>query len=349
MQDKSKNRIEEIKEFLGNKYPAFTLSQIVDAVYKKGVQNYENISTLKKELRTELTGKFGKILSLKAIAKSEEKQAVKVLFETKDGHRIESVRMLYKPNEERKVEHSALCISTQSGCAMGCKFCATGATGFRRDLSADEIADQLLYFIQNKIDIDTVFFSGMGEPFANPNFFDAIEIFTKYMGLSDRKLSVSTCGIVKGIKALSEKYPQINLALSLHSPFQKQREDLMPATKANPLPLVLDVIKEYVYKNNKKVFFAYVMLKDVNDSDEHAKELVKLIKKFGKKYYLCHVNLIKFHPGATLVKYEPSTQERFDGFCKILEDRHVAYTIRQNFGSDIEAACGQLYARYIPK
>jgi len=349
MKTENKNRIEQIKDFLGDRYPAFTLNQISNAIYKQGAKSYEDISTLKKDLRTDLKNKFGDVLSLKALTKSEEKQATKVLFETKDGQRIESVRMSYLPNEERKVGHSALCVSTQSGCAMGCRFCATGATGFRRNLTADEIADQLLYFIQNKIDIDTVFFSGMGEPFANPNFFRAVEIFTNYMGLSDRKLSVSTCGIIEGIKTLSEKYPQINLALSLHSPFQKQREELMPATKSNPLPEVLGAIKEHIYKNNKKVFFAYVMLKDVNDSDEHAKDLVKLVRKFGKKSYLCHVNLIKFHEGPTMIRFQPSTPERLDQFCKIFDTRHISYTIRQNFGSDIEAACGQLYAKYVLK
>jgi 23S rRNA (adenine-C8)-methyltransferase len=343
------NRIEQIKNLLGDRYPAFTLNQIKDAIYKQGVKSYLDISTIKKELREELKDTFGDVLSLKPIAVSKEKQAQKILFETKDGHRIESVQMIYEPNEERKVKHNALCISTQSGCAMGCKFCATGATGFRRDLTQDEIADQLLYFIQEKIDIDTVFFSGMGEPLANPNFFNSLDIFINYMGLSQRKLSVSTCGIIPGIKSLTEKYPQVNIALSLHSPFQKQREDLMPATKKYPLPEVLIALREHLYKTNKKVFLAYVMLSEVNDSEEHAKELCRIVKRSGKKDYLFHVNLIKFHEGPTLSFFKQSTKEDFDKFTKILESRHINYTVRQNFGSDIEAACGQLYAKYIPE
>ena len=341
------NRIEQIKELLGTRYPAFTINQIKDAIYKQGVKSYSDISTIKKELREELKDKFSDVLSLKPINVTKEKQAQKILFETKDGHRIESVRMVYEPNEERKVKHNALCISTQSGCAMGCRFCATGATGFRRDLTVDEIADQLLYFIQEKIDIDTVFFSGMGEPLANPNFLDSLDIFINYMGLGQRKLSVSTCGITPGIKILTEKYPQVNIALSLHSPFQKQREDLMPATKKYPLSNVLIAMREHVYKTNKKVFLAYIMLSKVNDTEEHAKELCRVVKRSGKKDYLFHVNLIKFHEGTTLTSFKQSTQEDFDKFCKILENRHINYTVRQNFGSDIEAACGQLYAKYV--
>ncbi|MFZ2663764.1 MAG: radical SAM protein [Patescibacteria group bacterium] len=342
----NENKIEQIERFLDTKYPSFTINQITNAVYKQGVKSYTDISTIKKDLREELKDKFGNVLSLKPIAVSKEKQAQKILFETIDGHRIESVRMIYNPNEERKVKHQALCISTQSGCAMGCKFCATGATGFRRNLTADEIADQLLYFIQEEINIDTVFFSGMGEPLDNPNFFKSLDIFINYIGLSQRKLSVSTCGIIPGIRNITDKYPQVNIALSLHSPFQKQRESLMPATKKYPLSEVLTALREHVYKTNKKVFLAYVMLSKVNDTEEHAKELCRIIKRSGRKDYLFHVNLIKFHEGSTLSSFKQSTKEDFDKFCKILENKHINYTIRQNFGSDIEAACGQLYAKY---
>lgn len=349
MVDTNEGKIKQIENFLDSRYPSFTIKQITNAIYKQGVKSYTDISTIKKGLREELKDKFGNVLSLKPIAVTKEKQAQKILFETTDKHRIESVRMVYKPNEERKVEHQALCISTQSGCAMGCKFCATGATGFRRNLTADEIVDQFLYFIQENINLDTVFFSGMGEPLNNPNFFKSLDMFINYIGLSQRKLSVSTCGITSGIRNITKEYPQVNITLSLHFPFQRQRESLMPATKKYPLPEVLTALREHVYKTNKKVFLAYVMLSKVNDTEEHAKELCRIINRSGRKNYLFHVNLIKFHEGSTLSSFKHSTKEDFRRFCEILESKHINYTIRQNFGSDIEAACGQLYARYASK
>lgn len=328
--------------------PAYVTSQINQAIYKQGVKSYAEITTISKELRQELTHELGSILTLTKVAESTDEQAQKILFETRDGLRIESVHMTYKPTTERQTEHHALCVSSQVGCTMGCKFCATGALGFNRNLTADEIVDQLLYFKQQQITIDTVFFSGMGEPFANPALFDALTILTAKdcFNLSQRKISISTIGLIPGIKRLTKEFPQINLAFSLHSPFTEQRTELMPINKAYSIDEVFKTLNEHIAETNRKVFVAYILLEEVNDTMKHANALVQLIKKQGKKAYLYHVNLIRFHPGPTIEGFKRPATDRVDNFKRYLTEHGVSCTLRQSFGIGIDAACGQLFARY---
>lgn len=259
--------------------------------------------------------------------------------------------MSFKPNAQRKNWHHSLCVSSQSGCALACRFCATGAVGFKKNLSAEEIVDQILYFKQNNLPIDSIVFMGMGEPFANPNLFEALKIITdpELMGISPQRLSVSTVGIVPGIKRLTEEFPQINLAFSLHSPFEEERLTLMPITKAYPIQVVMKSLAEYVSKTNNKVFIAYILLGGINDSLAHAKALAELIHAQGEKAYLYHVNLITFHPGNTLTEYKNPSSETVSKFMKYLTDYSISNTLRQNFGLDIDGACGQLYGTYEKK
>lgn len=193
---------------------------------------FESMSLLPRRLRDALVRQFGDSgCSLAPVSESTERQADKVLFEMTDGSRIEAVGLHYWHGWE------SYCISSQCGCGFGCKFCATGTIGLKRNLSADEITDQLLYFHLNRHTLNSVSFMGMGEPFANPSLFDALKVLTdpELFGLSQRRITISTIGILPGIRRLTEDFPQVNLTFSLHSPFSAQRSTLMPV----PFPILI--------------------------------------------------------------------------------------------------------------
>jgi 23S rRNA (adenine-C8)-methyltransferase len=347
------NKLEKIESiFQKLNQPKYRLDQIKKAVYQNGFQSYSDITNIPLELRESLNKELGPVLSLKELHKVEGSQVQKILLETADGQRIESVLLTYQPNKERKHSLYSACVSSQAGCAMACRFCATGAIGFKRNLTPDEIIDQVLIFKQKGIEVSNIIFMGMGEPFANiDNVFEAIKILTdpELVGLSPRKISVSTVGIVPGIERLTTEFPNVNLALSLHSPFQKEREEIMSVTKAYSIVDVMKAVNFYVKKTNNKVFISYLMLGNVNDDIEHANALYKLIKNQGPKSYLYHVNLIRFNPGPTIKEFSVTTAERIRKFQETLEKHHITSTLRQDFGVEIDAACGQLYAKYSNK
>lgn len=342
------NRIKKIEEILNNTCsPAYRKKQVLDGIYRQCVEKYSEMTNTPKAFRELLERELGpEILSIKNIHEVEGGQVHKILFDTYDKQKFETVRSALKPNFERSGFHHSLCISSQAGCALGCTFCATGKIGFKKNLTADEISDQILYFKQKGLPIDSVSFMGMGEPFANPNLFDALKIITdkNMLGLSRRRLSISTVGIIPGIQRLTKEFPEINLAFSLHSPFAGQRLELMPITKAFPINKVMEALREHVKITNKKVFIAYVLLKDVNDSVKHAKKLSELIKAQKEKIYLYHVNLIRFNP-TPVVSYEKTSAQKINAFRKILDREGIRNTLRQSFGVNIEAACGQLYGK----
>ncbi|HLE49934.1 MAG TPA: radical SAM protein, partial [Patescibacteria group bacterium] len=243
----------------------------------------------------------------------------------------------------------SLCLSTQSGCALGCLFCATGALGFKKNLTAAEIVDQVLYFIKNDMPVDSIIFMGMGEPLANPdNTFAAIDLLTAPDGLalSPRRLSLSTVGIVPGIERLTRDYPNINLAFSLHNPFTAERLKLMPITRAYPIEKVLAAIDAHLAVTNHKVFIAYILLAGVNDSPRHAQALADLITATPNRKRLLHVNLIRYNATANPTQYRKPSHSTVERFQAILTQNKVHHTMRQDFGTDIQAACGQLAANY---
>jgi 23S rRNA (adenine-C8)-methyltransferase len=306
------------------------------------------MTTLSKDLRDELEREFGYIKTLPINRDQETKDVQKVLFELDDKERIEAVLMKYKGYES---DHSwnSLCISSQVGCNLGCKFCATGLMGFKRNLTVDEIIAQPLYYHLQGIDVKNILFMGMGEPLLNPNIYEALDIFNNksLFNKSYRKITVSTVGIVPGLKKLVEDYPQINITYSLHSPFNEERSKLMPVNEQYPIEQVFETLNGHLYENNRKTFIAYLMLKGFNDSKKHARELAKLIKKQGKKSYLYHVNLIRFHDIENeRIPFESSSDNVIRQFANYLKDEGISVTIRQSFGEEIEAACGQLYGEY---
>jgi 23S rRNA (adenine-C8)-methyltransferase len=342
------SRLETIKTLLeANSSASWRIEQIKEAIFSDKISRYSQISNLPKDLKEQIINALGdEILTLKLVHETRGDQAHKVLFETADHHQIEAVRLSYKL---KSGIHHSLCISTQSGCALGCLFCATGAIGFRKNLTADEILDQVLYFRKNNLPVDSIIFMGMGEPFSNPdNTFTAIDLMTNkdLLGISPRHLSISTVGIVPGIERLTRDYPNVNLAFSLHNPFNDERAKLMPITTAYPIEKVMAAIDQHLTVTNRKVFLAYILLKDVNDSIRHAQALAKLVCTTPDRRRLLHVNLIKYNSGNTLTTFQKPTNSVVEKFQAILTQNRIHHTMRQDFGTDINAACGQLVANY---
>jgi 23S rRNA (adenine-C8)-methyltransferase len=349
MMEEVATRVQKIQQILsGSGEPKYRLEQVLRGVYVQGVRKYTDITSIPRSLARQLEGILGEVLTLKVVNIVQSSQAKKVLFETRDGQRLESVRMEYLPNEERKSGYYSLCLSSQSGCAMGCRFCATGAIGLRKNLAVDEIADQILYFRQNREELDSYTFMGMGEPFANPNLFAALAELTdpKVMAISPRRISISTIGTVPGIERLTREFPGVNLTFSLHSPYPAQREELVPASKIYPISQVMVALDQYIEVTNNKVLLAYVLLGGVNDTSRHARGVVDLIEGQKAKKGLYHVNLIRFHPGATKGDFREPSRESVLRFQKIVTDSGINCTVRQSFGLEIGAACGQLVAGY---
>ncbi len=333
-------KIKEILDKLG--VPSFRLNQAIQAVYIDGISDFSRMHTLPQNIREMFQNEMGDVLTLRVVNKVEDDQTTKILFETRDGAKIETVKMVYKSEDHPEEDHITYCVSSQSGCGMGCTFCATGAMGFNKNLTVDEIVDQVLYFRQiGEVTPANVVFMGMGEPFANPNIFEALHTLTKTMGIGYRRISVSTVGLVPGINRFTKEFPQVNLAFSLHSSFNEERLALMPVTKTFPIDDVMKALNNHIKVTNKKVFIAYLLMAGVNDSSRHAKALCSLIKAQGSKSYLYHVNLIKYHV-VDSASFERPTFEAVEEFRKILEKNGISVTLRQSFGGEIDAACGQL-------
>lgn len=334
------NRYIQIKTLLKeNGVKDFQITYVLDAVYKKGILDFEKITTISKETRNLLKQNIAPF-SLTVVSRLKGQQTEKVLFKTSDDNPVESVLMRYLKKGESRY---SLCVSMQSGCAMGCKFCATGKMGFLKNLTADEIVDQLLYFKNLGKEVDTISFMGMGEPFLNlENVLESISIFTDptLVGLSPKHINVSTVGIIPGIKALTRTHPKVNLAFSLHSPLNPQRRSLMPVSKIHSIEDVFTALDDHIWKTHKKVFISYVLLNGVNNSDQHAKTLVQLIKNRGKYAYLYHVNLIRYHQ--TDDAFIAPSPESIASFMNVLTVNGIACSLRKSFGEDINGACGQL-------
>jgi 23S rRNA (adenine(2503)-C(2))-methyltransferase len=323
------------------KMPDYRLKQALRSYYQDLLSDWAEISTWPKDLRTACSELSWSPLGLISVLESREPASAKFLFETKDGNRIESVVMRHKDGR------NTVCISSQAGCSMGCSFCATGAQGFKRNLTAEEIIDQVIQAARwLKADdggrVTNIVFMGMGEPFNNPdNVFESLRklMDPDMFGLGARHISISTCGIIPGIQRLAKEAPQVNLAISLHAPDQDLRAKIMPVSKAYPLDKLMRALREYLERTNRKVMFEYVMLKDINDNLENAEELADLLMDFR---HLAHVNLIKYHSTVSSGKYQPSNQDTRRKFANALKRRGIAVTERISFGEEIQAACGQL-------
>lgn len=316
-------------------HPPFRASQVLNDVFKRKISDYSHMVNLPQGLRSSFTEKMP-ILSIeeKYVSVTPDGSVRKILFRCKkDGKKIESVLMRFKDGRR------TVCVSSQVGCAVKCAFCATGKMGFKRSLSYEEIADQVLYFVLDEEEITNVVFMGMGEPFNNyENVIRACRHLndSRGMNLGVRNITLSTAGVIPGILQLISEDLQVNLAVSLHAPNQKLRQELVPIAKKYPLSELMDVLKEYTDKTHRRVSYEYVMLSGVNDSLGLAHELGKLLK--GR---LCHVNLIPYN-FTDKTMFRRSGDKKIKEFKKIVETYRVPVTVRVSLGQGISAACGQL-------
>jgi 23S rRNA (adenine2503-C2)-methyltransferase len=329
----------ELKQLLADlKIPDFRIKQIINAVCKNFIFNVNEIKTISKDLRLKISEKFNP-LSIKLISrvKAKDNETTKYLFELADGNKIESVLMQFEDSR------NSVCISCQVGCQMGCKFCATGKLGFRRNLTYEEIFDQVL-FIEKELSttgesVSNIVYMGMGEPFMNyPEVMKSAQLLNNpdFLNIGIRRLTISTSGIVDGIRKLADESMQINLAVSLHAPNQELREKIMPIAKMHQLNHLIAAVKYYLKQTKRRVTYEYVLIDGVNDQTEQAEELSELI---GRQ--LCHVNLIVFNP-IDNCEFKPSTKENIEKFQKILQKNKINVTLRKAMGDEISAACGQL-------
>ncbi len=308
--------------------PAYRASQVWEWA-ARGARSYAEMTNLPAALRERLEREVPlSTLSLRTEARSDD-GTVKALFETADGRPLEAVLMRYRDGRR------SVCVSSQSGCPLTCTFCATGAMKFGRNLSADEILDQALHFRRVEA-IDHVVFMGMGEPTMNIDAVLAACERLPDLGVSHRRTAISTVGWVPGIDRLAECELPLALALSLHAPNDGLRSQLMPVNERYPLRVVLAACERYRARRRRKVFVEYVMLNEVNDLPEHARELAALLDRHGYK-----VNLIPYNPTGA---YDGSPSERIERFRAILAEHGLGATVRLTRGRDIDAACGQLAA-----
>lgn len=318
-------------------YPEYRAKQIYGWL-NKGVTAFEQMCNIPKSIKENLEKNY-----YISVANIEKKQisaydnTVKYLFSLNDGELIESVLMQYHHGY-------SICISTQVGCKMGCTFCATGKGGFRRSLTASEMLAQIEAAQRDTgIRISNIVLMGMGEPLDNyDNVLRFLRLVSSDGGLNIgmRHISLSTCGLVDRIYDLMNERLQLTLSISLHAPNDKIRSKTMPINKRYPIDELLKACRKYASVTGRRISFEYAMIDGINDSDDCAYELASRLKGMP-----CHVNLIPVN-SVTETNYRKSKKDRLLSFCKILESRGIAATVRRTLGSDIDAACGQLRGRH---
>jgi len=333
--------LDKLKTILAqNSEPPYRFKQIFSAVYKDLRESFLDITELPRDLRDRLAEKLPitTVHEVKLV-RSSDKSTIKVAFSLGDSNRIEGVLMRFLDGR------NSICVSSQVGCALGCLFCQTGQLRFIRNLSAYEILDQVLYFAlmlkRENEKITNVVFMGMGEPILNfENVISAIDLLNSREGMNfgARRISISTSGIVPGIEKFMELNSQVNLAISLNATTDEKRDSIMPVNRTYNLESLFNACYRYIKRTRRKLFFEYVLIKGVNDSNEDAVQLALMIGENP----LYHVNLIRYN--RTFCGYEPSDLSRVEYFRNVLQKRRVNVTVRESAGSDIFAACGQLGA-----
>jgi len=332
--------LDELTDFVINlKEKKFKARQLFKWIYNKGISDFEEMTDISKTLRSKLNeiAFIGEIKKVKSI-KSEDQSTEKFLFELEDKEKIESVLI-------REKDRITICISTQVGCPLNCTFCATGKMGFKRNLNAGEIVDQIIQikkYLKRDEKITHIVIMGMGEPLLNyENTLKVIKIIHSELGLgfAARKITLSTSGIIPRIYQLAEEGLKIKLAISLNAPNDKIRNILMPMNKKYPIKELLKSAKFYAQKTDQRMTFEYVLIKDINDSKKDALELAKSVQGIP-----CKINLIAYNKVSGL-PFEKPDEKKVIEFRDILYPRCPAVTIRKSKGEDIQAACGQLRAK----
>jgi len=320
--------------FLNNNDKTFRATQIYDFLYKKRIYNLEKMTNISKSTKEKLHEDFD-FSFIKIKTKQVSTDVKKYLFELQDGNYIESVLMYHNYG-------ISICVSSQVGCNMGCKFCESGRLKKVRNLETYEIVEQLLLIEEDiKERISHVVIMGIGEPFDNyENISKFLKIINSNKGINigARHITVSTCGLIPGIIKFTNDFKEINLAISLHAPNDTIRNEIMPINKAYPLKKLIETLKKYEAKTNRRITFEYIMLENVNDSKKHAQELAEMIKGLN-----CYVNLIPYNETEN-IEFKRTKKVQILAFYDILKKNDINVTIRKEFGSDVDAACGQLRA-----
>ncbi|MDO8551711.1 MAG: 23S rRNA (adenine(2503)-C(2))-methyltransferase RlmN [bacterium] len=324
--------LDKIKALLLNA-PRYRFVQIDKLLFQDLIGDWQDATTLPKNLR-EILKLQAPITIENEISASSDGKTTKALLTLNDSLKIETVLMGFK-------DRDTVCVSSQVGCPLSCTFCATGMMGYKRSLTISEIVGQAIFFARllkkESKKVTNIVFMGMGEPFLNyNNVWGAIETLNdpSKFGLGARHISISTSGIIEGINKLSNESLEVNLAISLHAPNNDLRSRLMPINKKYPLKDLLESVGNYARETRRKVMFEYIMLDGVNDSKAEAEQLSNLLKN-----PLYHLNLIQYNETGI---FKPSSQERLNVFKKVLLMKHISFTERFRFGTDINAACGQL-------
>ena len=332
-------KLSDLEEyFLNVGEKKFKARQIYEWIYKKNIYDFKQMTNIKKDLQEKLSEDFN--FNFISIEKKQVSELTnKYLFKLIDGNFIEAVLM-------RHDYGISICVSSQVGCNMGCKFCQSGMLKKVRNLEAYEMVEQIL-LVERDINerIDSVVIMGIGEPFDNyNNVMDFIRIINEPLGISigARHITVSTCGLVPKIIDFMNEGLQVNLAISLHAPNNEIRNNLMPVNKAYNIEQLIDTLKIYINKTNRRVTIEYVMLKYINDSSECANELANILR--GRNVY---VNLIPYNE--TDSEFKKSDKNAIMNFYDVLKKRGINVTIRREFGGNIDAACGQLRAKEVIK
>ena len=329
--------LEELEKFFEeHNMKKFKAKQVFEWLYDKRVKSFSAMRNISKDTIELLSNNYI-FERLKVISKLDDVDVSKYLFELSDGQKIEAVLMNHDYG-------NSLCISTQVGCNMGCAFCESGRLKKVRNLDSYEMVLQILE-IEEDIGkrISHLVLMGIGEPFDNyDNVIRFIDIINhpKGLALGSRHITISTCGIVPKIREFMNYDKQVNLAISLHAPNNEIRNRIMNINKAYPIEQLMDVVKEYINKTNRRVTFEYIMLKGVNDSVSCAEELAKLVHGIN-----CYINLIPYNE-TSHIEYQKSPQEVVLKFYDTLKKNKINVTIRREFGSKVKAACGQLRSNY---
>lgn len=314
----------------------FKAIQVFEWLYEKRVTSFDDMTNIKKIVLDRLKNDF-EIKRVNIVEKQSDIDVSKYLFRLKDNEFVEAVLMNHDYG-------NSICVSTQVGCNMGCSFCESGRRRKVRNLEVYEMVTQIIEVEKETNQrISHVVLMGIGEPFDNyDNVIKFIDIINhdKGIAIGSRHITVSTCGIVPKIKEFTNYDKQVNLAISLHAPNDKIRNEIMKINKAYPIKEIIDAVKEYINKTNRRVTFEYILLSGVNDTKECALELCNLLRGMN-----CYVNLIPYNETSHII-YKKSSKESITNFYDVLKKNNIGVTIRREFGSKVNAACGQLRSKH---
>ncbi len=356
---KSIFEVDSLDKFLKkNKEQPFRKKQLYNNIFRNHNISFEKMTDISKDLRNKLSKEFF-VLSIEATNILEDKETSKINFQTQDGKFFETVLMFhYSKHHKWKLNRITICLSSQIGCAVWCKFCVTGKLWLFRDLKYNEIVEQIIWsnkYIANKFGqkedrtyhkIRNVVFMGMGEPLLNyDNVAKSINfmIWQKFLSLSRRHITISTSGIIPGIQKLIDDNIEVMLAISLHAWTQTTRQSIMPISKTYNIDKLIDILDKYIKTTNNRIFYEYIMIKNITDTETEAKALIKLLR-----WQLAHVNLIAYNENPT-VNFKRSSNNRIHKFKKILEESNITVTIRESLWNELKWACGQLGYEKIQK